>query len=188
MPIIAAIVVCSVIPVLGTGRIHMVNADKTSFGGTATAIGKLGDGRTVFATAKHVIEKASAAESRTVIVGHSSAPFEVLGSEDGQVDVAVIAARVSAPSVRLGDPVAGRASSLGFDYGGQLREVRTEIVREWSNGSVTTAASSSNGRSGGGLFQRGRLVGVCCGFDDQTRHGIYFRSGFARRLLERATR
>lgn len=177
-----------------TVRVHVVHAGGRSTDcASAVAVGSAGR-EYLFATAKHVVSELPADCEKFVISGFRHAPFRVLSMADGNDDVAIIAAElpVSIPAASCADaaPVVGAETvGTGYDHGGFLRAVPTRVdYVDPSTSALLTRVGSVPGRSGGGLFHRGRLVGVCSGYDAQTGQGVYTKASVVRRMLSSLAR
>lgn len=154
--------------------------------GSGTSVARLARNRTAIVTNHHVV----AGQSRiTLVAGDGQTATGTLLAVDKPNDLALIAVEAAWPVVALGDRVhAGLAVQFrAFDRGERFRKYYGNVTGEYRTRSNFqgwfATGQSVGGNSGGGVYSRGKLVGVIWGAPrGQT---AFVPVDFVRRLIAR---
>ena len=155
--------------------------------GSGTAVARLDGGGTLVVSNHHVVRNQT---NIALHAGDGKTTTGKLVAVDAANDLAAVAIDATWPVVNLGDevtigtPVQFRAFDAGLRFRKYFGTVRSEYQQAGSTGGFFATGASVPGNSGGGVYSRGRLVGVVWG--NPNGGTAFVRIGPVRRLIERA--
>ena len=157
--------------------------EKVAASGSGTSVWN-GSGSTLILTCEHVMRKMVG--PKIVVSWNGEEHTAEVVNQDEPNDVAILRIAAVIPSVEIDEkpPVIGdEVTSIGNSGGdGYLTEHRHRVT-EVDKDSIFTDTQTIEGRSGGGLFKNGRLIGVIKGRVKASNESVFIRASVASSLI-----
>lgn len=160
--------------------------------GSGTAIANQ-SGQTYIATCRHIFDAARAANwsnFRATVYSGGKAMQARLIDVDPRYDLALLLVNGVIPAAEIDgtdeDLSADELQAAGYPFGRpELTSSRQRIVNVDRNGNLITDSEIHSGMSGGGLFRRGRLVGVLWGCGNVEKKAYATDSRLLKSMVEK---